>query len=392
MSVESRLHRGRSARCAAALVVLALAFGLSGLGAGEAPGTTGREGDTLLVVTPPPPNGFGGTGTSALDPALTPPHEGSRPAVIWYATCATLMAFPDAPAPRGRLPEPEAAAGPPVVSRDGRIYSFRVRPGLRFSDRSPLTAHNFVLALHRVLNPVMGSPGAFLFSDVESVSAPRRLTVRIELTKPSGDLTTRLALAFACPVPLGFYVDPAGVNLTGVGSGPYYVAEYDPDRVIVLKRNPYYRGSRPHHVDQVIVTIGGDVNQDIAAVADGRSDVLMFAIPSALRPGLVQRYGVNKGRLFRVRGRGTAALVVNTSSALFRDNPALRKAVNLALDRAEIVRATPGGSLSGRPTDQIMPSQVPGWTNYPRSRCWPVTSVRGWAYPARPTTWSWPGT
>jgi peptide/nickel transport system substrate-binding protein len=360
----------RSRRSAVALVVLGVGLALS-LGAEDVPGKTGRDGGTLLVITPPPPNGFGGTGSSSLDPALTPVQEGSRPWVIWYATCATLMAFPDRPAPEGLIPKPEAAVGPPAISRDRRTYVFRVRRGLRFSDGSPLTARNFARALGRVLNPLMGSTGAFLFSDVRRVSV-RGLALRIELTKPSGDLTTRLALPFACPVPPGFPVDPAGVDLTGVGSGPYYIARYVPDSVIVLKRSRYYRGSRPHHVDRVVVRIGGDIDDDIKAVEDGRADVLLFAIASERRTGLAQRYRVNKRQLFRIRGRYTGALVLNTSGALFTNNAALRRAVNFALDRPEIVRTIPSGSLSRTPTDQVMPSEVPGWRDY---RLYPVTGA-----------------
>jgi peptide/nickel transport system substrate-binding protein len=278
------------------------------------------------------------------------------------------MAFPDAPAPDGLLPQPEAAAGPPAISRDGRTYVFTVRRGLRFSDGTALTAGNFKRALGRVLDPAMASPGAELFSDVRHVSA-RGLTLRIELKKPSGDLLTRLALPFACPVPLGFPVDPTGVTLT-VGSGPYYIASYVPDSVIVLKRNRYYQGSRPHHVDRVVVTIGGDIDADIKAVEDGQADVLLFEIPSDLRAGLAQRYGVNKSQLFSRPGWQTGALVFNTSGALFSDNTALRQAVNYAIDRSAIVGAIPSGFLSRTPTDQVMPSGIPGWSDY---RLYPLT-------------------
>jgi peptide/nickel transport system substrate-binding protein len=350
------------------LVALGATLVLLGVPAGSVPASTARDGGTLLVITPPAPNGFGGSGITALDPAFTPPQQGSRPAVIWYATCATLMAFPDAPAPTGLIPQPEAAAGPPQVSADGLSYVFTVRKGLRFNDGSPLTARNFRRGLSRVLDPAMASPGASLFSDVRRVSA-RGLTLRIELTKASGDLLTRLALPFACPVPLDFPVDPAGVTLT-VGSGPYYIASYVPDSVIVLKRNRYYLGSRPHHVDRVVVTIGGDIDADIKAVEDGRADVLLFTIPSDLRAGLAQRYGVNKSQLLRRPGWQTGALVFNTSGALFRDNVALRQAINYAVDRSAIVSAIPSGLLSRTPTDQVMPSGIPGWSDY---RLYPLT-------------------
>lgn len=316
----------------------------------SAAGSTSRDGGTLRVVTP--------VDFTSLDPAVSKPAA----AAIWYATCATLMAFPDEPAPDGLIPQPEAAAGLPDVSRDGRTYVFTVRRGLRFSDGSPLMAANFARALGRVLNPAMGSPGAFLFSDVRRVSASG-LRLRIELTKPSGDLTTRLALAFACPVPLGFPLDPAGVDLT-VGSGPYYISRFVPDSQVVLARNRYYEGTRPHNVDRVVVTMSGDVDTDIKTVEDGRADVLGIEIPSELRSGLALRYGVNRSQLFRAGGLDTGALVFNTSGSLFKDNTALRQAVNYALDRTELVRATPSGLLSRTPTDQVMPSRIPGWRDY----------------------------
>lgn len=115
-----------------------------------------------------------------LDPALVP-----QASLIWYATCATLMAFRDAAAPGGLTTRPEAAVGPPAVSRDVRTYVFRVRRGLRFSDGSPLTAANFARAFGRVRDPVMGSPRAGLFSDVMRVT-PSGLRLRIELRTPSG--------------------------------------------------------------------------------------------------------------------------------------------------------------------------------------------------------------
>ena len=273
-----------------------------------------------------------------------------------------MEVFADAPAPAGKTVVPEAASGPPQVSRDGLTYLFTVRPGLRFSDDSALTAANFARALGRVKDPAMGSPGAGLFSDVRQVSA-RGLRLRITLTEPSGDLLMRLALPYACPVPLGFPLDPAGVDLS-VGSGPYYVAQHVPGTSVEVLQNPHYTGGRPRHVSGLTFTVGGDLNSEISAVEDGQADVLSFQLPSELIPGLAQRYGVNRSQLFRISGSETAALVLNTASPLFKDNVALRQAVNFAVDRSELVRETSAGSIYDTPTDQIMPSWVPGWRNY----------------------------
>jgi peptide/nickel transport system substrate-binding protein len=336
----------------AAIVALVLGVAV-GVGAERAPGTTARQGGTLRVVL------GGDRGGAPFDPALMPTEW--HP--LWHPTCATLTAFRDAPAPGGFQVEPEAAAGPPVVSRDGRTYTFTIRPGLRFNDGSPVRAVNFAHALDRVLNPAMRAEGAAaeLYTDVKRVWPSRggRL-LHIELTRPSGDLLMRLALAYACPVPLGFPVDPAGVELN-FGSGPYYLASHEPGKRIVLERNPYYRGSRPHWVDRVEFTIGGDIDANIKAVAEDRADVVLIQGP--FTDDLARRYGVNKGQYFQISGAAIQEIVMNTSRPLFRGNSALRRAVNFAIDRPAIMRAR-DRPATYRPTDQILTHWMPGWVDH----------------------------
>jgi peptide/nickel transport system substrate-binding protein len=322
-----------------------------GLTPGSAPAATTQAGGTLTIVYPL------SLATISRDPALA--LAGYQP--FYYSTCATLTTFRNAPAPLGYTVRPEAAAAPPHISRDRRVYLFTVRRGLRFSDGTPLKAANFRRALVRVLSPAMQSVGADLFSDVKRVTASG-YRLRIELEHPVGDLPTRLALPFACPVPVDFPIDPAGVNLT-ISSGPYYATQTASNQ-IVLQRSRYYRGRLPHRVDKIVVDFGGDLDASIRAVAQAQADILGAEIPGDVRKALARRYGVNKGQLFRFRGIYTTALALNTSSPLFRGNVALRRAVNFALDRPAVIAQTLGGPLSNMATDQIVPSRAPGWVNY----------------------------
>jgi peptide/nickel transport system substrate-binding protein len=340
----------RSRRSAVALVALVIGVALS-LVAERAPGTSTPSGGTLTFVSPL------SLAQISFDPALS--LAGYKQA--YYATCSTLMAFRDAPPPDAYAVRPEAAAAPPQVSRDGRTYVLTVRKGLRFSDGSPLTAANFARALGRVLNPAMGSLGANVFSDVRRVSA-RGDRLRIVLRQPAGDLPTRLALPFACPVPLGFPIDPTGVPLM-VGSGPYYLSR-PASNELVYERNRYYRGNLPRRADKIVINFGGNLDDNIRAIENGQADVLLAEIPGDVRKLLAQRYGVDRRQLFRRRGIYTTALVLNTSSPLFRSNVPLRKAVNLALDRPAVIAQTLGGPLSNTPTDQIVPSESPGWIDH----------------------------
>jgi ABC-type transport system substrate-binding protein len=172
-----------------------------------------------------------------------------------------------------------------------------------------------------------------------------------------------MALSYACPVPLGFPVDPAGVTLM-VGSGPYYVSRYEPGQQIILRRNPQYRGPRPRgRLNELLITFGGTIRNDMKAVESGHADLLAGEIPFARRRAMVARFGLNRRQLFRITGVSPYPLIFNTSRPLFRDNVALRKAVNFALDRTQIANHRADAGLGLQPTDQILPTSMPDWTD-----------------------------
>ena len=91
---------------------------------------------TATLPLPPParPAGKGGE----LRVAVQQDDVGTDPAIVLspdvaqlrYATCAGLLAYPDAPGAEGRRLVPEVAAAPPDVSADRRTYTFRIRAGV----------------------------------------------------------------------------------------------------------------------------------------------------------------------------------------------------------------------------------------------------------------------
>lgn len=289
----------------------------------------------------------------SLDPALA----GDPLAwAVHLATCMPLVTFPaDARGyARGVAP---AAAALPRVSTDGTTYVFTVRPGLRFSDGTPLTAANYATAIVRTTNPAMRSNHRAFADDIERVSARGR-SLTVKLSRPAGDILARLTMPWACPVPTDLPADPVGVE-TIPGSGAFSLASRTVGREIVLRRNRHYAGPSPGRVDEIRITIAGTPTSNALAVEDGLYDFSAQSVPQPLVEGLAARHGVNRGRFVLQRTTGTVFLALNTERPLFRNNAHLRRAVNFALDRAEIVRQ--GGYLAARRTDQLVPPGLPGF-------------------------------
>jgi peptide/nickel transport system substrate-binding protein len=271
---------------------------------------------------------------------------------------------------------PEIATAYPRVSRDGRTYTFTLRSGFRFSDGTPVRASAFARAINRTLAPALNSPGAQYTNDVvgaEDVQAGKRTAASgvvasgnrlvVRLKRHVADFPARMTIPFFCAVPPRLPADPEGVGAFPA-AGPYYVAEYRPGQRVVIRRNRFYRGRRPHHVDRFLVDVEAGTAQEVLdRVERGQSDFAGIYTPELFDPNhhLAARYGINKSRFFVVPGLALRGFTFNTSRPLFRNNASLRRAVNFAIDRPSYPRAAFGNLLAARLTDQYLPPTMAGF-------------------------------
>ena len=204
-----------------------------------------------------------------VDPALAY-HAQSW--ALEYATGAMLFNYPDAPAPRGARLVPEVAAGFPAISRDGRTYTFRLRTTYRFSDGRRVRAANFVRAFQRARNRRPETPAARFISDVVDFAALGPYRLRIRLRKPAGDLLARLAMPFFMAIPADSPDVIDGIGAPVVSAGPYFIREWTKNRRIILERNRFYRGPRPHRVSRIQVDIGLPLETIKLNIDSGRVD------------------------------------------------------------------------------------------------------------------------
>ncbi len=294
-----------------------------------------------------------------------------------YTTQMLLVNFPEKNGQAGSVIYPEAATSFPTVSKNGLTYTFHIRPGLKFSDGSPVTAANFQRAWERNLSPKMGSPvgvndqfqnvvvGAQAFLDgkaqkISGISA-KGLTITFHLVKPNPTFTSYLGMQWFGAVKTTMPYTTSGITNSYPSAGPYYIAARDVGKSLVEKRNPYYHGSRPANPDEIVWTMNTDQDQSLLQVKAGQADIDAAYTPPSSNASLAAQYGVNKSRFFVGATSCVLYWALNTSRAPF-NTLAARKAVNWALDRPAMVRLF--GAFGARRSDQILVPGVPGYKPY----------------------------
>ena len=289
---------------------------------------------------------------------------------VEYETCSKLLDYSDVNGGSSEL-SPDAAAGFPVVSNNGKTYTFTIKSGIKFNDGASVTANSFVAAFNRDANPSMNSPvNAFMggvigydnvvnkkASKVSGVTASgNKLTIK--LSAPDGGLLDKLAMPFFCAIePSKTPVNPQGVN-TLPGSGPYYIASRTVGKQLVLQANPNYKGNRPHRSSTIVFTMNTDPQQTYLQVSNGTyaADPTGLDNPAAAAD-LQAKYGVNKSRFFVHPTPETDYIAMNTQGSAF-SSAAMRKAVNYAIDRPALLRVR--GVLGGSRTTTILPRSLTG--------------------------------
>jgi ABC-type oligopeptide transport system substrate-binding subunit len=339
-----------------ALLLVVAAF------AGAASGSAAKKGGTMRL-------NMSETDVDFSDPSLA---YGSISWQIEYATALKLVNYPDKPAPVGSRLRPEAAVAMPIVSRNGRQYTFTIKNGLRFSNGGKVTARNFKWAIDRSATRAQQSPANPFMStivgyeqavrggknpaDVSGVTA-RGSKLVIRLTRPDGGMLAKLAMPFFQAIPLNLKVNPRGVEAYP-SAGPYYIASRAVNRRIVLKKNKFYKGNRPRNIDTFDIDVNTNLDQSLLQVRSNQRDFDLGGLPPTAHAALARQYGVNRGQYQVHPLVQTDYVALNTSRAAFK-SAKLRKAVNYAIDRPQMLRQR--GAFGGKRTDQILPPGLGGF-------------------------------
>jgi peptide/nickel transport system substrate-binding protein len=344
-----------------------LASGLGGIWvAASTPAGDDRGGTLVLAST---------QGINTVDPAF---YGGMTPLSFQRLAYDTLVTYEPAPGPDGLRLVPDLALQVPAPTDGGRTYSFRLRPGIRYSNGALVKARDFRYALERLF--ALGSPGAGFFSGVVGAGAcqahPHNCNlsqgvvtndqsgvVVFHLTAPDPDFLEKLTPeAYAAPVPPG--TPDRDMGLTPVpGTGPYRIVSATPHEV-VFERNPYFRewshAAQPEgNPDEIIWRVLPSEQDVESQIVQGKADWTWDSIP----PAELHALEVDDPSEVRIDPAFVAEFIpLNTRVPPFNSLLA-RQALNYAIDRRKIAEMYGGPTVATATCQPLLPGLL-GYQRY----------------------------
>lgn len=288
-----------------------------------------------------------------------------------------------------------AAADMPLVTDDGRTLTIRLRPGLLFPDGSPVDAAAVKRSLEYMLDPRTQCPGggpvalgAFealvgldtYLADVAvddpaaADAAADRGIAGIEAVD-AGTLVLRLVqpdpwLPYALAEPWALLRAPDAPRGTTAAAtdllGPYRIADYSPGALLAVEREPGWEANvaaglpeRPDEnlVDGAGLALGVPSATQLAQLRTGEIDLsLDGSAPVGREIAAVAADPALRDRLFSTPADTVGYLVLRADRGPLAD-PALRQAVDLAVDRRRVARRL-GGPLAAAAWSQLLPADL----------------------------------
>ncbi len=273
----------------------------------------------------------------------------------------------------------DLAEAVPAPQDGGKTYVFTLRPNIKFSNGTPVTPEDVVATFERIFhvsNPNAGSwynnivggdkclatPATCTLPDGVIANDPAH-TITFHLVHPNPEFLFQLAVPFAAIVPASTPAHDMG-TIPVPGTGAYMITSYDPQKALIMKRNPYFKvwsnDAQPDgYVNEIDFDFGITDENGVTAVENGQYDWEFDPAPSDRLAEISTRFP-RQVHIDRLLADYYAPMNVNIPPF---NNMDARLAVNYALDRKDTVQIFGGKNLAV-PSCQILPPGFPGYQPY----------------------------
>ncbi|MCP9979288.1 ABC transporter substrate-binding protein [Actinomadura madurae] len=297
--------------------------------------------------------------------------------------------------------KPHLAAAAPQVSGDARTITISLKPGLKWSDGTPLTAKDVVFTYTALANPATGSAQAGKFAAVtgakdladgkadalKGVTAPDATTVKITTSRPAAGLPGLIGNTPILPehvlgkVPAKGLGDNAFFTKPTVGAGAFTFVDYKTDQYVELKANPNFRD--PVSIKKVFLK---PVTSDVATAQLRTGEMDLTQVSPTDLPTVRTMDGV---KVVSAKSPGFTRIAVNQSQSRFKD-VRVRQALLTAIDRKGLVGKVLGGAGTVVNTSFYgdLASSAGEQYAYDPAKAKSLLSAAGWDA-SKPVTLSW---
>ncbi|MFT4234414.1 MAG: ABC transporter substrate-binding protein [Microbacterium sp.] len=276
----------------------------------------------------------GGTLIASLIDTLPSLHPMARTTGNGWLVIANLYNTLTMLTPEGKV-EPELAESWEANDRLD-VWTFKLRPGVKFHNGTPLTASDVKATLDTLMQPHITARQ--YVAPIANVGALDDLTVRITLEAPTAELARQLAFASTKIISHKALENFDLLDSQPAGTGPFRMVSFTPNQELVMERNPdYFRGPVP--LDRLIVRILPDATTQLAALRNREIDVICEVTGDVYSRGVAL-----PGTSGMLAGGGTIYPIRVTRAQPPFDDIRVRRALAMALDRAGMVEALTHGT------------------------------------------------
>lgn len=226
-----------------------------------------------------------------------------------------------------------------TISKDGRVYTFKIRRGVKFHDGSELTAKDVKASYDKIVFPPAGvaSQRKGMYRAIEAIDAPDAHTVRFHLKWPEASFL----LALSSPWNFIYRAEILAKDMRWYeknvnGTGPFKFVEHVKGSHVVGKRNADYWDKGKPYLDGYRAIFVSNSAAQVAAIRGERAHIQFRGFTPSERDSLVQALG-SKVTVQESPWDCMNMVVMNQEKKPF-DDKRVRKALTLALDRWEAAK------------------------------------------------------
>ncbi|MBB4917464.1 ABC transporter substrate-binding protein [Streptosporangium saharense] len=289
--------------------------------------------------------------------------------------------FPD----KDTILVPDLATDTGTTADGGKTWTFTLKEGLKFSDGSPITAQDVKYGIERSFAPMFQGglgyhktllvggtdyDGPYDGKKLDSIEVVDDHKIVFHLKRPFGNWPWIVSMPAFAPVPAAADTKPETYGEHPVASGPYQVTSFRKGSQAVLERNPNWKAdtdqARFAGPDKIVLDMGLNNDTIVQRLIDDKGEDKAAISNALISPSQFQRIESDPSISNRM---------ANSPSGYFRylamnvKRPGLsdvrvRRAINYAVNKAELQSVYGGPKFGGQITSTIMTPGIPGHTEY----------------------------